>query len=59
MNFMSGLPVTEGGHGIFFSVVFRICCYWIWKCREKTGWKSLSWFEGLTNEFRLFFIVRT
>ena len=21
MNFMSGLPVTEGGHGIFFSVV--------------------------------------
>lgn len=33
--------------------------YWIWKCREKTGWKSLSWFEGLINEFRLFFIVRT
>ena len=31
----------------------------IWKCREKTGWKSLSWFERLINEFRLFFIVRT
>lgn len=26
---------------------------------RKDGWKSLSWFEGLINEFRLFFIVRT